>query len=87
MTIDSFLEALSKYARKRRSKPFAISFPFTKKKKDRTVGDKKKTDRIEQLEETVQSQAELLAELTKTVSTLRRQFDDVKEMVYNNANR
>lgn len=82
MSFRSILKRINKYATKRRGKPVAISFPFAKPIKGKRMSDKQKNrDLITELQETVDNQAEQLAEAVKLLGTLRKDVMELQDQV------
>lgn len=81
MNIRSMIKALHKFARKRRCKPLAYSFPIIKNKGSRMSDKVKNAEKIQELQMTLDNQAELLAETIKLVSTLRREVTEQNKTI------
>lgn len=81
MNLKNLITRIDMFATKRRNRPVAISFPFSKTRNKKSMSDKKTKSRIEELESLVSSQAELIASTTKALSELRREVNEIKDLI------
>lgn len=82
MNLGTLLKRLSRHAKKRRSKPFAISFPIVKPIKGKRMSDKIKTrELIRELQETIDTQTQQLTESVKLISALNKSVATLQDEV------